>query len=324
MKKFVLKILVYALCVSLFTLGVNRWYKNNNSDKDNTRKFQTIPENIQICNLGSSHGLYGFCYEDYDGQYTCFNFGMSEQRLSYDFRLLQNYRQHLQEGAVVFIPVSHFSLFGISEESSPSFAAKNKRYYKILPKELVKAYHWDTALYTKYLPVLSAYEDIFRSAIPIKEAESTDWERKASDIDLGKNVLSASEKYVITNQLDENGNRIYNQQEIDALYQIIALCRETNTRPILVTTPYLSEYSEAVRRAAPNFAEDFYGLLEEVTARTGAEYYDYSSDERFLGHYELFMDGDHLNRDGAKKFTNILMQEVYPQAESPIPTDSKH
>ena len=311
MKKFLIKILIYIFCVGLLITAINEWYKNNGTDSDNTRKFQSVPENIQICNLGSSHGLYGFCYEDFEGQYTCFNFGMSQQRPSYDLKIFQNYRQALQEGAVVFIPISHFSLFGISDESYPGFESKNKRYYKILPKEAVKNYHFDTALYTKYFPVLSAYEDIFRSAIPLQEEESKEWSSMSSYIDLEKNVLMASERYIIAGQLDENGGRIYNQEEINALYQIIELCKESNVRPILVTAPCLSEYTDAVRQIAPDFEKEFYGLLEEIVNRTGVEYYDYSYDERFAHHYELFMDGDHLNKDGAKKFVRILIQDIY-------------
>ena len=69
MKKFLIKVLVYIFCVGLLITAINEWYKSNGTDSDNTRKFQSVPENIQICNLGSSHGLYGFCYEDFE---TCY------------------------------------------------------------------------------------------------------------------------------------------------------------------------------------------------------------------------------------------------------------
>ncbi len=38
--------------------------------------------------------------------------------------------------------------------------------------------------------------------------------------------------------------------------------------------------------------------------------YDYSSDKRFTTHPELFSDPSHLNDDGAKKYTNLIIQDI--------------
>ena len=91
---------------------------------------------------------------------------------------------------------------------------------------------------------------------------------------------------------------------------MIQLCRDKDIEPILVTTPYLAEYPNAAKENDPSFFNDFYGVIAEIQANTGVRYYDYSSDERFSSRYDLFINTDHLNREGARQFTNILMEEV--------------
>lgn len=309
MRKFIFKIFLYVFCVSFLIIGINEWYKGRDLDKDYTKKFETLPSNIQVCNFGSSHGLYGFCYEDYEKQYVCFNFGLESQMLSYDLRILENYKDNIQEGAIVFIPVSYFSLFGQKEEEAQDFGSKNKRYYKILPPELIKNYELDTDIYVRYFPVTSAYEEVFQAIV--KKADHSEWEGKASDIDLEKNVSASSERHIITNKFDEYGNRIINQEEIDALVQIIKECKALGTRPILLITPFLSEYLEAVEMRDTDFYQNFYQVIDEIVNSTEVEFYDYSSDKRFKDNYDLFMNGDHLNEEGAKKFVDVLMKEVF-------------
>lgn len=54
----------------------------------------------------------------------------------------------------------------------------------------------------------------------------------------------------------------------------------------------------------------FYEQIEKIVDKTGIEYYDYSFDERFSNNLDYFMDVDHLNKKGAKKFTKIVLQRL--------------
>lgn len=44
-------------------------------------------------------------------------------------------------------------------------------------------------------------------------------------------------------------------------------------------------------------------------------YCDYAFDERFMNNYKWFMNADHLNKEGARQFVNILMDEVVHYGE---------
>lgn len=78
----------------------------------------------------------------------------------------------------------------------------------------------------------------------------------------------------------------------------------------MITTPYLYEYTSAVREIDSDFMIDFMTIIDEIQIETGTEYYDYSEDKRFADHYELFCDMDHLNNEGAEKFTTMIINEL--------------
>lgn len=295
---------------------INLWYMPlNNRDLNNTKKFENVPYNIQICNLGSSHGLYGFNYEELSKSYTCFNFALNSQTLSYDARILDYYKDHLQEGAIVFVTISYQSLFGIPETEYDDFESKNARYYDFLPKHLIKEYDLKTAFLTK-LPSLYAYETLPLTLIghySDADTELVGWNGAADEFDLPANTDLALAKHLVVGKLDEHGNRIYNHEEINALYNIIETCESVGAIPILITHPYSLIYVNRIDIDSPEFFDDFYAVIDKVTADTGVAYHNFSKDSRFYNDYTYFRDTDHLNKSGATLFTHILMNEiVYP------------
>lgn len=302
--------------IVIITLTINfLFFKLDKSDLNYTDKFNNVPDTLDVCNFGSSHGLYGFNYEDIERNgYTCFNFGLTSQYISYDYRLIQQYGNHIGKGTIVFIPISYFPLFGKGEEFDDDFESKNKRYYSILSSELIKDYDIKTSIYVKYLPALDADTAVLIKTLIGKGSTPADnefdWMRVASDIDVSEDAKKAYGRHIEKNKLDDSGNRILNQEEIDALYELIDYCKGKGAVPILVTTPYLSEYTDEVKKSAPDFYDEFYSIVDAVVESTGVEYHDYAFDERFSHSYDLFMNADHLNKEGARQFTNILMEEV--------------
>ncbi len=91
---------------------------------------------------------------------------------------------------------------------------------------------------------------------------------------------------------------------------MINLLKAKNITPVLITTPYMSEYPDTVQEKSPEFFGQFYGLINKICDETGVKYYDYSRDARFKSDRTLFHDTDHLNKAGAAKFTEILFGEI--------------
>ena len=285
-------------------MAVNVWYiKLYGLDENYINKFSNIPERIQICNFGSSYGLYGYNYEDYVEEYNCFNFGLSGQSLSYDYRLFKNYESHIDEGTVVFITVSYFSLFGQDETKVDNFAEKNVRYYSILPPSLIKEYDVKTDLKTKFPCLFTNTGNLIKTLLGKNRVDTTDevWERIATDIDVYADAKSKIEKQYYNGEV--------NQEALESLYNLIQDSKNKGAIPILITTPFLHEYTDELMNVGDVY-DSYYSIINQVMLQTEVEYYDYGSDQRFSEKYEWFIDSTHLNKEGAKAFLGILMDEI--------------
>lgn len=315
MKKFLAKFSVFCLILCVVVLVINIIYikkteiNYNKISNASYEKFETIPYNIEICNFGSSHGANDFYYDNIQNEYTCFNFALPSQTLSYDYRILECYKDHISKDALIFITVSYMSLYGIDETLYDDFYSKNKRYYHFLPKEYIKEYDFKTNVFEIYLPVLVQYDKLVPSLMGDDDTLN-DLERTANEIDMDRYVTEAYKRHLITNKIDNQGKRIVNGEFVESLCEMIDLCREIDAKPVLITTPYLREYTDIIEETSPTFFEEFYGLVNDIVKEKNVPYYDYAFDSRFMDDYSLFKDADHLNKEGALKFVDILMQEI--------------
>lgn len=311
MGKFIRKILILAVVTAIIITIVNGVFVKRYQVSPAIAKFKEIPSELDICNFGSSHGYCGFDYSNVNEKYECFNFALTEQTLSYDYRLFEEFGNSIKEGTIVFIPISYFSLWGEKEDYSARFEAKNKRYYSILSPDLIKDYSWEKDLLIRKIPVLGASTgDMIRVLLGLPLIDDNAPYQVATDIDIEHAAENAYYGHIIKYKFDEDGNRIRNDEEIEALYNLINECRNRGAIPILITTPYLKEYTDKVINDPNEFYEEYYGILDAISKETQTPYYDFAFDERFMYSYELFRDADHLNADGAKLFVDILLNEV--------------
>ena len=313
MKRFIRNLLIFVIIISSITAAVNYVYiSRKGPDRYSINKFALVPDMIQICNFGTSHGMR-FSYEDLENEYACFNFALSAQSLSYDYRLFQYYGDRIVEGAVVFIPISYFTLFGRGEVSESDFLSKNTRYYPILPASLIKNYDYKTYLLFRYLPALTANTgDLILSLLKTTMVTNEEALQKVvADEDIGESAKLAFDSHVGNRKYyDIEGNRIENQEEIDALYALVKGCQEKGAVPILISTPYLHEYTDLIKENTADFYDQYYSIIDRVVKDTGVEYYDYAFDERYINKPAWFNNADHLNMEGGRKFVDILMREI--------------
>ncbi len=315
MKKFLRVSLIYVIVIGIITVIINILYKDGNTGAE-WEKFKYVPESIEICNLGSSHGVHGYYYEDLEKNHVCFNMALDSQSLSYDRRVLEVYQDRIRPGGVVIVDISYFSCWGIPETQGDRFESKNKRYYNILPKEFIKEYDLYTDIMTHWLPALNAGPGSIISTIIMPK-----WNGKSirsypevdSETDITKlkeDVEVSCQRHIFSNKRDENGELFYNDEEIQALKDIVQICRQNKIIPIFVTVPYLKEYTDEIGKEDPDFYQIFYELINSMSEELSVEYFDYSLDDRFIFRYDFFYNGDHMNSIGAREFTNTLYEEV--------------
>ena len=319
MKRFLIKISFFFTLVIFITLTVNYAYiKCDDYPLLSVRKFMYVPDNIDICNLGSSHGEKDFDYTDLEQNLSCFNFALGSQSLLYDDMILRYFQDRLTDNSVVIIPISFFSIYGIPEDQYDDFQSKNLRYYSFLPHQYILDYDLYIDLMTDKLRAINAGPISCIDAFihPVRRSYVKSWTTMEDTItpEYEKNLVETGKKraftHIIEDKRNENGQLIYNEENINALYDIIETCRKHQAVPVLITVPFLKEYTDGVKKIDPDFLPEFYKWINYFCEENNVKYYDYSTDVRFCNDHTLFYNVDHMNSYGARKFTDLIYSEV--------------
>lgn len=305
-------------------------------DMWNLRMLGNQINEVEIANVGSSHGAYDFIYDELteDG-YSCFNFGSVSQTYQYDLALLKEYGGHLDDGCVVFIPVSYFSFNNETVNETEAQALSIKYYHCLSPKN-IPDYDLYTDIVTTRLPILSAGKDLlklvpeFSPSLKVFAAEgnpdASETDEAAADTPEAHEMNEVSADHSDMPEMDEatvaefanraamRFDRHFNNKETlflpereEQLLSLIDYCKKHELTPVLITTPFSSYYNDPVPE---DFLDRFYGTINRIASDTGVNYYDYSHDARFSENLTYFSDSDHLNAEGAAYFMEIISEEV--------------
>lgn len=303
---FMLKCILIPAAAVLIIYLLNKPYKEIDAQKYlDLTKFDTLGREyweINIANLGSSHGAYDFVYTDIQNAgYICFNFANTSQSYNYDYAIMKEYGQYMTAGSVLFIPVSYFS-FNNEVINDQEKEALSVRYYHCLSPENIPDYDPYIDLVTSKMPILSAGQDIMKLFPDLNTALTA--HASSDGIDVEEFARRAQERY---SRHFDNKEEYFLPERVEELYAIINYCKENQITPVLVTTPFSQYYTEHIPQ---DFLQEFNDTVAKIASDTGVNYYDYSHDERFWANLEYFSDSDHLNDAGALYFTDILWQEV--------------
>ena len=367
MKKFIVKS-VLAVCITfccLFYLDM-MYEQKVSTGMSEVNVFNFVPHNIQLANVGSSHGQCAFSWDALAAErgYETFNFALTSQSFLYDYSLINMHKDDFADGSILFIPVSYFS-FNEEATDPADQEAISVRYYRILSPQYNPDYSLYKDLVTVRFPVLSAGEEIFELFKPPVIFPSLSENKKnityaaeagMADAAVSDNTADVSGSSVEnppestsdaagdnTGESDtnesgttesgtpeeiygaetvaefearglaryqrhfENKEEYFEEDKKQNLIDLIALCKERNITPVLITTPYTVYYNQYV---SADFLYEFYSVINEIALEYGVSYYDYSHDERFQTNLKYFGDADHLNPDGAVYFTGLLTEEV--------------
>lgn len=310
---FLVKCIMISAAAVLLLFWLNRSYRKIDDEKYmdmwDLRMLGNQVTNVQLANVGSSHGAYDFVYDSFTERgISCFNFGHTSQTYEYDLALLAEYGRHLDKGCVLLIPVSYFS-FNNETANATEAQALSVKYYHFLSPKNVPHYDLFTDIVTNRLPILSAGEDLIK-ILPQTSLCLTAFAAEAPDLPAMDEAAVAE----FANRAAQRFDRHFNNKEEyflpereEQLYAIINYCKEHELTPVLITTPFSSYYNAPVPE---DFLNRFHSTVNRIASDTGVNYYDYSHDERFADRLPLFSDSDHLNDAGAAYFMQILAEEV--------------
>lgn len=315
MGKLIKKIFFLGVIVAIILLLLNHIYLNGyfiNTLK--VDKFLAVPKGIQVANTGNSHSANGIRYETYR-QYNCFNFALGGQPLIYDYLVLNNYSDFIEEDAVIFIEVSYFSLYYTLSNDDASMLS---RYYYILDADNIINYSIRDDFLYHYFPIIAIHPDqitkitknIFdyynKKPLGSLQEEAVSRETVNDGIDITQQMTeSGRERFEEHYRYYQLNNGLMDEAEVEALENIMKLCEKNKWRAVLITAPCTAQYTDCFpEELVQNVTEHLYNLAE----RYGVPYLNYSKNKTFCGDLSLFLDSDHLNARGASIFTDILME----------------
>lgn len=300
MKKFFTKLLGLIGLVLISIILLNNKYMETTRYRhmNSLYKFENIPDKIEVANLGTSQAKYGFYYEDIDKE--AFNFALPAQRLYYDLKLLEKYIGNMEEGADLILPISYIS-FQLGYEGE-NFQQFNKVYYRLLDYKEVKNSSLEEAIKYGYLPILTGQAHL----MDLIDDKGYKPPLEYPTHTVNEDKLKEDGRLTSLRHLDFIREGEGNQEEfIKILDDIIRLAKENSLNPVLVVTPYTSYYYD-------NFPQDylkwFDSVLDDLSRKYDTPYLDYSQDERFTNDH--FFDSSHLNLDGAKLLTSIVLEDI--------------
>ena len=313
MRKFFRKfIALFFLLLSTIVI-LNFLYINTNYWKNivDIKRFMNVPEGIQIANVGSSHGVNSF---DYDGiPYRAINFGLNAQRFFYDYAIIKQYINKFDKNAVLLIPVSYFQITMLKTD----FRDQRARYYRFLDKENMDSNSIKENMLYVLFPVLTAGTTM---KFIIKDQQpSTPVLMVAKEPELTRHSISRYQSWTSDRRDDKETREegfAYNKSSVS---QIITFCYTHDIQPILITTPITSVLNNILLEKTPDLFDDFYRFTRELQEiYPSLPYFDYSHDPRFENEFSLFRDSDHLNIDGARKFTTIVISDLQANGLLPV------
>jgi hypothetical protein len=315
------KLLVLGLIVFSVVFFLNRlyirtnWYLDYESGLQEIKKFQSVPGNLDIINLGSSPGWFALSYDNL--QFRGFNMGLSVQDFFYDYSLLRKYFHHLKPGCIVLICLSYHSFFVTSEAVYQQSQFNEQKYYLFLEPQYINHFKASKWIQYKMFPVILAREhllDIFHNGF-----------KRQDPLDINKNIIGPDfakfaglegeliKKYASHLQTGIPLNRI-------RLRKIIFFCKQNHLKPVLIVTPYPKALN---RSLGEKFIQQNFRRFIKPWQQAHIPYFDYSQDSKFSNSPDLFLDPQHLNKRGREIFTETVIKDlqqnrIMPKFESKL------
>ena len=302
--------LLLVMCLAVL-FGLSRGYlallnTDYERNENTTLKFKSIPDGVQVACFGSSHAINAFQPMRYKSDDTFFNFGMQRENPVMDEALYRTYQDRLADHAIVIITLSYFSLY---DDTSNSLSIM-KRYVDFLPMQSLP--NLKTKLFRLFRVIDFSLEPIAaflegRTAT-LQAGETTTFASSYAE----EERLSLGQKRAQV-FFDQIGDAVIDPEIDAALRNLLSDCIEKGYRPVLVTTPYLNEFT---RNFSESFLNQFQAECQAYADDFGIPYLDYSRDDRFAHTPKYFVDTDHLSSDGSEVFMDIFFDDLkafYPE-----------
>lgn len=296
MKKFFHIFLIFCLPVLALSVTLELLLRNiPNGYELKSDYLKTNKKSIKTLLVGSSHILYGinpkFLKE------KALNYGNVSQTIDVDYQIINQHINNLEALETIVIRLSYTTLFEQLVNGDESWRIKDYELYTDINLGQSFKYHFEI-LSVKLKNNLKRINDFYilnqNSELVTTEGWGTDTNRESS-----QNIDTVGKLIAEKHTTNDDAIYVENYRTLDA---IVDLCNDNEVKVILVTMPAYKSYVQHLNQnqlelttSAGEFMENNY---------SNCSYFNFLTDNRFTR--SDFLDADHLNSQGAEKFSKLI------------------
>lgn len=325
-----MKLIIKVLLLIFPFFIINILYQNSDEwkNKYDLERFKSIPEGIEVANLGSSHGsAFDYNIGEFEGL-NCFNFAIPQQTLDFDYAVLRQNINNFKKDSILMILVSPFETDGIPDYEFNRDA--KLRYYGFLKHKYFEDFSihdWLTfnclAIFLSPHP-LADIKKLFTgpkvspnnrkdevslhfldNSISLQDTKEKRFDDLSPEEKQTQIKVYITEGWLILFPPSQVG-KTYNKKYISSM---IDLCKVHEINPVIITTPISKEAFDVLYNGSTTTYYNIYKFHEELKQ----EY----PEVKFLNYIDLyfneshyFEDNNHLTRTGAKDFSRRVYSDL--------------
>ena len=294
------------LIVPLILVLVTLEYFSRQIPNDYELKNKYVVENgaqIQTLILGNSHTMYGLNPTYFSSK--TYNLAFLSQSLEYDSKLFDHYQNQLKNTNVIILPISYYTLFSTIISDHNEWMLKYYAIYMHVPLKWNLTYHLEIASEPLKNCIRKNYDYYMHDTKTIL-CGSNGWAKKTGQRkydSIEKNAADAVKRHSFPFNKDFQFN-------LTILENLIQHASKKNIQIVLVTTPTQKYYADSI------LLQSNYKLMQNKlqsidTKYSNCIYINSLKDSTFMK--EDFYDSDHLNENGAKKYSlyiDSILQKI--------------
>jgi hypothetical protein len=300
LKAFIKKVVIFCLPIILlataFELLLRKIpndfaYKKNYLDKNSNK--------IKVLFLGNSHMYFGVNPQLLN--FNSFNGSHVSQSLNFDNSIIEKYEGKWDSLKTIVLTIDYLSLYTSLDKGIEKWRVKNYNVYYRIYESLALSNNFEI-LNTDAKSNIERIRDFYFDKKSSLTCNAFGWgtNYKSSDKrDLNETGLLAAKRHTVVNKNDG-----ILKANLQALHSIIGLSKKHNVQLVFVTLPAYKTYVENLDSLQLNNTIDTIKVI--ANANTNCKYLNFLTDTSFTSND--FYDADHLNENGAQKFTYKMFE----------------
>lgn len=269
-------------------------YFSEKSRRQDRLIHSALETNEDVLIFGSSRAYYHYnpkIIEDSLGL-TCYNVGYGGQSIYFHLALLKSaLERYNPKIAIIDLMTYDFEGFARNDENEKlgillPFSRKSDAIHDAV---LLRGWQEDIKLLSSIYPMNSKQLYMLRNNF----ATVTNHYKGFTGLDRVWTKKNEKKYYDNSQEIDP--------KKVDALYEFIDICRDNHIEMYIFVSPHF---------VIKNGVNQFETIDTELSNKYGIMIHNFESDSLFLEHPEYFADPLHLNKNGANKFTSLVVKII--------------